>query len=882
MTGCNTNQKAWGGAVVNKPGSSGGSLTMVNIDIVDSNVNLISVDLKDVTISNVHATMSTASANSGASLALSHGAAATALVSDFSAPDYDHGWIYAAGQLSLTDVNLGSSGSYFDIKPFGGGSSSLGTSGANSVFDTVTVSSLFVHRTAPGTFNDVTASGSIWFEDSGGHSQIVEADGLSAGHEFLVSGAGSNFKVTNSNFGAVISNSQSGTKNTVELINVDLQPSQGTQALYSYRSEITMIESDITMNPNAGGAWSYLNVDEGSTLYLIASTADNGGGAGDCADASGDTGTCAYALNSGTASGYSSEIFFGGYASAIAYRSASGGSVQIPQSDVTIRTQTLDSSGNLVAAVGSAITDSTGLTTKVIVLTHRHTSVGDTYYDTHTISASGSAGVGLLEPGDDLDFVNGNAQAPGTTFTTYTIGSFVDIKLQAPPVVFDSPNMDCSWMQNTNATFMNAWDSVRNAYVFKGASLTVAADMTFDGCTVILEGSMMIFRAGNPQPKIVLSGGTLTMDVDSDTGDEAQILGEGGAKSVDIRIQSGGTLNILSGKVTDLYRTFSKSGLLVVENGGTLSMTNAAEIVSSNIQALGVAYPIVLSEGGTVNINGGTISGVGGTGTGLSGVDAFISATGLTVSNAYVGVRGQDSALDLDGFTSNDNTFGIFAQGSMELPKYYRSSTLQGISPAALDKCVDWRAFGYGLYDIACSGWSSYSVDFSTYLGEKDYLQVGMDMLFDGTFFEYGNGYYSGFVTVDNLKFIASDGVNTWEIDDSGDIGYYPYSSSDPASGTGSTAAYAGGVGGAPSWDCNYLGRSFNPASRLGNTMFNWASTDSHSTGGLFGVNGFGYPSEFGFRWISAGNDNSFAFLRPYMDWGWDSTTHGGFEFIFH
>ena len=68
------------------------------------------------------------------------------------------------------------------------------------------------------------------------------------------------------------------------------------------------------------------------------------------------------------------------------------------------------------------------------------------------------------------------------------------------------------------------------------------------------------------------------MDVDSDTGDEAQILGEGGAKSVDIRIQSGGTLNILSGKVTDLYRTFSKSGLLVVENGGTLSMTNAAKL----------------------------------------------------------------------------------------------------------------------------------------------------------------------------------------------------------------------------------------------------------------------------------------------------------------
>ena len=31
-------------------------------------------------------------------------------------------------------------------------------------------------------------------------------------------------------------------------------------------------------------------------------------------------------------------------------------------------------------------------------------------------------------------------------------------------------------------------------------------------------------------------------------------------------------------------------------------MTNAAEIVSSDIQALGSAYPIVRSDGGTVNM----------------------------------------------------------------------------------------------------------------------------------------------------------------------------------------------------------------------------------------------------------------------------------------
>ena len=193
-------------------------------------------------------------------------------------------------------------------------------------------------------------------------------------------------------------------------------------------------------------------------------------------------------MSSNTAAGWSSQIYYGGYANALAYRSASGGTVQIPQQDVTIRTKTLDSSGNVVAEIGSAITDSTGQTNKVIVLTQLHTTNGDTNYDSHSVAASGSAGVGLLEPGDDLPFVGGVAQPPGTLFSTYTIGSSVDIKLLAPPVVFDDPNMDCTWMANTNNTFINAWDNARNAYVFKGASLTVAADMNFDGCSVVLEG----------------------------------------------------------------------------------------------------------------------------------------------------------------------------------------------------------------------------------------------------------------------------------------------------------------------------------------------------------------------------------------------------------
>ena len=56
------------------------------------------------------------------------------------------------------------------------------------------------------------------------------------------------------------------------------------------------------------------------------------------------------------------------------------------------------------------------------------------------------------------------------------------------------------------------------------------------------------------------------------------------------------------------------------------------------------------------------------------------------------------------------------------------------------------------------------------------------------------------FVQMDNLQVIMEDtSGNQWVVDDSSDVGYYPYRSNDPASGNGA-ATYAGGVGGVPNW----------------------------------------------------------------------------------
>ena len=57
MDECNTNWNDWGGAVVNYPGSNGGSLIMENVSITDSRSNGISVDYDEVWLSNVSLTI---------------------------------------------------------------------------------------------------------------------------------------------------------------------------------------------------------------------------------------------------------------------------------------------------------------------------------------------------------------------------------------------------------------------------------------------------------------------------------------------------------------------------------------------------------------------------------------------------------------------------------------------------------------------------------------------------------------------------------------------------------------------------------------------------------------------------------------------------------
>ena len=280
-----------------------------------------------------------------------------------------------------------------------------------------------------------------------------------------------------------------------------------------------------------------VHADPGSMVYLINSTYEWVGQntanvVEDCASSAGATGLCAvYAATGGTGTA-ATDVFFGGFANGLAYRLGVVNGVpgsQIPQSNAVLTATALDSLGAAISggSIGSGITNNTGETDKIPVITGNY--AGDNYQH-QRIRASGAAGFGQAHPALDdgtpatqVTFRAGQVVTPPELFDTFTIGDSVDIELTPPPVTLDNANMNCAWMSisdpndpDYSETFQNAYDPIRDAFVFKGFDLGLEADMAIDGCTVILEGSALIFGPTNSPSLTISNGGSLIMDVDGD------------------------------------------------------------------------------------------------------------------------------------------------------------------------------------------------------------------------------------------------------------------------------------------------------------------------------------------------------------------------------
>ena len=832
---CNTDGKSWGGTIVNYPGSTAGALHAENLTVENSYVNFIDVDLQHVTVSNV--TVTNPSAQTGVAIDSMFGTGSDVYLNNVDVDSYANSGINAMGSIAMMDVDLGTADLW--LIPGGYSQTGNGPSGADAVFDTVTAGDITMQRIHPGTFTDITG------EDVSMSGSAIVTETVDMGDfdidSFTVAGCGWTMTMDNPTLSSFKSTcSSSSAKNSISIADADFAHGSSSDHVIDGRnSHITVGESSITSTGISSGTTEVAKARTGTNVVLI--DVDLNGN--DCSDSSGDTGNCAYDVSSSSSN--PSMIYFGGLANVSVYRQTP--TAKVYKADHMVSASLLDSSMNELFQVGSHITDANGNTDVWVVV---EDSDGTAYED-HVVRAFGTAGQNETYPDDFPDATLASDWYPSGG---YTWGTHLDLALEPAPIVFNDPTLNCYKLINdpayTNLT--PNYNPSTSTFTFDDTSITVSADLMLDTCGFELQGgSLRVQSTATSSPVITIKDtGFLTANNDGTSGNPAAIRAVSSTYGLHLDIQNGGTLTLDHANLRDLAWDATTESGLYIGMGATLNMMDSANIFGSSANADEMAT--VKIQGGSANIDASSIINTGQTGTAIWIENSGATLTDVIVKNAAVGIQSYNGAPQVDGFTSTGNTVGINAYGGMSLPTIYRSTSLSGQT----------------------AGWTTYKIDLSTYLGTGDYMQVGANSVWAGgnahpTYNYFSSKYY--FITDRMNIMFEDDAGNEWNITDSGQQGYYPYGSNDPAV-TAGTHSYNGGTGGAPSWHCNYYGYSYGPNYQSWDGyfyyMYRYWLGQSVSYPDYYEA-----PDEFGFSWEATENSptGNYQSRYPYKYWGYYS-----------
>ena len=814
LENCNTNGGSADGAI--KFGD-GGNLMIENSTIDNAYGNVINfvTAADDIHISNLSVTNSFTSTQTGGAI-MTGGANAG---SDMYVYNMNVGSGYTDGISSeatdsfmLEMVDLGSG----DITYLPGGSTSSanGPTGDMAILDDVTSGDITLARTAPGTFDQITA-GDVKLSGNSPATDQVRLTSLNVG-SIMVDGCGWSVGVATFSADDVSSScSSSAAPNTLVVRDGSLAHADSTtNAVYARNSHVTLGVVDITSSDISSTNGNYVaKASTNADIVLIDVDYNNV----DCSDRT--TASCTVDVSS------SAEVWYGGIAQVGLYRMAlvNGASTQVFKAGHNVVATVVDSNtGNELFSVGTHITDNAGIA-EVWVISEDES--GNTYSD-HHLRAFGAAGQNTTTAASSW-YPSGG----------FGVGDSIDLLLEPAPMAFDQPNMDCAWLAS-NQTTSGMYNPGLNAYVWDSTPMTMSADLTLDGCHIALMGSVLTVQASatNTPVLTISNGGALTLNVSSDTGAAGTLQASTSTYPLTVAVTSG-DLTVDGGTVRDLAQDSATNSALYIPSGSSLSMSNSGTIYGASASADDMAT--VKVDGGSLEIIDSSIVNTGQTGTALHIESAGATIQNIAVSNAAVGIQSYNAAPQVDGFTSTNNDVGVNVYGGMSLPTIYRSTQLSGQS----------------------TGWTTYAIDLSTFLGSGDYLQVGANSIYGGgnahpTYNYFTSKYY--FITDRyNIEY-EDDNGNSWNITSSSDLGYYPYgdtnaagvhSSDDPASGVGDVATYAGGTGGAPSWHCNYYGYSYGPNYQYGFEGYFYYFYYYWLGSGVSYPAYYYTPDEFGFGW---------------------------------
>ena len=845
MTNCNTDGESWAGAIVNYPGSTGGMLHVENVTIENAYVNLIDTDLQHVTVSNVTATITSGTAQTGTVLTSDFGTSSEVKLFNFDADDYATASINALGHINMTDVDWGSAD--LTIAPGGASSTASGPSGDHAIIDDVTMGNMLIYRTQPSIFADVTA-GHIDFSGNAITTDAMVVTNLDSGR-FGVAGCGWIIDATTIDSDRLYSScSSSAAPNNMIFDSGTLTHTSSTDhAVYARNSKMTLGNVGITSS-NAGNG-VYLAYGSSNADIRFIEVDQNGD---DCADSSGATGDCDV-YTSGSA-----VIYYGGLAELRAYRLEAINSVvqEVNKSGHVVSASVVNSAGSELFEVGSHITDSNG-EAEVWVITGD--SNGNTYTN-HNLRAFGPAG--------QNETMTTDSWYASDLSSGFTIGSSYALLLEPAPVDFNGTNMDCTWLAawtdaDTGAGLPTNGTTPAGGviYEFDGTPMTLTEDLNLNGCVIKLMGAVLKVKStATSTPVLTLSnGGKLLVGKSSVATGALQAVSSTYPLHIDIQ---DGTLEVDGGIIRDVAQDSTTGSALYVGDGATLVMKNSGTIYGSSASSDEMAT--VKIDGGSADIDSSSIINVGNTGTALWVEQSSGSFSNVAVSNAAVGIQSFNGAPQIDGFTSTDNTVGVDVYGGMSLPTIYRSTSLSGQS----------------------TGWQTYAIDLSAFLGTGDYLQVGANSIYGGgnahPTYNYATNKYYMITDRWNIEITYDDGSGevSENITTPDKLGYYPWGSNDPKSGNGA-ATYAGGEGGVASWHCNQYGYSYGPGytgSFDGYLYYMWRYWSQGPQQFVSYPGYYYYPDQFGFRWSEIDEDTSPSYgSYPYHYWGYYyNSYHGG------
>ncbi|MDP6870369.1 MAG: type IV pilin [Candidatus Poseidoniaceae archaeon] len=783
MDDCNSDGNSWGGAVLNYPGSTSGSLIMENVDITNSRVNLINVDFENVWISNV--TGATSSAQSGIGLGSSgSGANSVVWVYNLDADGYASANIDAMSAIDLDTVDLGSA--TMTMTPGGSTSTSAGPAGKSATFTDVTTGDMTLYRMAP-EMNDIdvgalTIGGNAPNAIDALHGINWDTEGIS------VSGCGYTITADNVETDWVSGScSSSAAPNTITLSDVDATYTGTMNALYARNSAIIIGDGSWTMpssydnlaKASANGRIVLINVDDQAN--------------GDC-DGSGN---CVVDSSS------SGAVYFGDLATVKVFKLLGDGTKEY-KSGHTVQASVVDS-GSALFIVGTHKTDSNGEASVWVISGNDD---GDTYTD-HNLRAWGPSGQNETSVTDSW--------YPGS----FGVGDSIELRLEPAPVGLNGSNMDCNYLK-THPEANLGYDSATETYTWEG-KVTLSGDLTIDSCTIVMRTSFAVDSDGVNNPVLkISSGGTMILESTSTSTGTLKAVSPTYPLNLDL---DGGTLHLDGGQARDV------SGGINVDSG-TFKAENNAIVYGMASQPASQATVYV--NGGTIDWDDSTIMNAGQTGIGMMFEGAGGDVDNIVVKNAAVGLYSKNAMPQVNGFTMTDNDVGVDVYGGMSLPTIYRSTLLSG----------------------QATGWTTYEIDMTGYLGSDDYLQVGLNSIYGGgnahpTYNYFTSKYY---MIYDRLNIeLTDDAGNSWNVTKATDTGYYDGS--------------MGGAAGAPTWHCNYYGYSYTQWYDY-NYMYYLVNYGGYTSGG----SNYDYPSNFGFRWEDT--DNTPSYYYPMHYWGYSFTSY--------